>query len=229
VNEFINWHVVGTGRGPNYATNTSRSTSAATAISTVRGGKGRRAVGGDSVVSTAIPSSDVNVLTEKETEATLSKDDLFELLKNPRRRAVLRFLESTDGNATLSELAEHIAAQENDIEVQQLNAYQRKRVYVALYQCHLPKMDDADIVDYDQDRGDIELREEADQLLTYLDSDDDAETDWSRRYIALSAGGGTFAAAVQFVDVAFVVRTGLTLAVLALFLGVSLLHTYETR
>jgi DNA-binding transcriptional ArsR family regulator len=182
-------------------------------------------------VSTALSTNDVDVLTEEreEEESQLSKDDLFELLKNPRRRAVLRFLDSTDGTATLSELAEHIAAQENDIEVKQLNAYQRKRVYVALYQCHLPKMDDTGIIDYDQDRGNIEMREEADQLLGYLDTKDEPETDWSRRYIALSAGGGAVAATAQFIDIGFVARTGMTIAVLALFLGVSLLHTYETR
>jgi len=168
----------------------------------------------------------------------LGKDEIFELLKNPRRRAALRYLDDAEGTVTLSDLAEHIAAQENDVPIEQLNAYQRKRVYIALYQCHLPTMDESNVVDYDQDRGNIDIRDESEELFTYLDMDeeseqgllaDDVDAAWSRRYLALSAVGGVFATAVQFTDVGFALRTGLTLAVLSLFLGVSLFHTYETR
>jgi DNA-binding transcriptional ArsR family regulator len=173
-----------------------------------------------------------------EESEELGKDEVFELLKNPRRRAALRYLDEAEGTVTLSDLAEHIAAQENDVTVEQLNAYQRKRVYIALYQCHLPTMDESDVIDYDQDRGNIDIRDEAEKLFEYLAMGDDGEQGlfaddlgavWSRRYLALSAVGGVLAAAVQFTAVGFAIRTGLTLAVLALFLAVSLVHTYETR
>jgi len=54
--------------------------------------------------------------------------------------------------------------------VQRLSSDQRKRVYIGLYQCHLPKMDDAGVIDFDKDRGEIVLRESAEQLREYLDS-----------------------------------------------------------
>jgi hypothetical protein len=102
---------------------------------------------------------------------SLPKDVVFGLLSAKRRRDVLTYLDESEGESTLGDLAEHIAAMENGIEPRQLSSKQRKRVYVALYQAHLPKMDDADVIDYDQARGSIELRPEAEQLLGYLDLD----------------------------------------------------------
>ena len=98
----------------------------------------------------------------------LSLDDVFDVLRNQRRRDVLVYLVGTEDNtATLSELAEHVAAKENGIDRSELSSTQRKRVYIGLYQCHLPKMDDLDVVDYDQDRGTVELRNGS-KLLSYL-------------------------------------------------------------
>jgi hypothetical protein len=69
---------------------------------------------------------------------------------------------------TLGEVAEYIAGLECDVDPAQLNSQQRKRVYVGLYQCHLPKMADAGVIDYDQNRGNIELNERSARLLKYL-------------------------------------------------------------
>jgi hypothetical protein len=106
--------------------------------------------------------------------------EVFELLKNERRRRVIEYLkDEEDGATTLDVLAEHIAALENDIDVRQLSSSQRKRVYIALYQCHLPKMDNFGVVEYDKDRGTVELRDTA-LLDPYLSgSGSEAETDSS--------------------------------------------------
>lgn len=98
----------------------------------------------------------------------LSKDLIFDLLRNWRRRQVLRYLDGADGSARLDELAEHIAAKENDISIQALSSSERKRVYIALYQCHLPKMDDSGVIDYNQARGTVSLRNRAARLYPYL-------------------------------------------------------------
>ena len=99
----------------------------------------------------------------------LDTDTLFELLQNQRRRDALRYLEGNEGRATLSDKAEHIAAKENDLPVRAINSKQRKRVYIGLYQCHLPKLAGAGVVDFDKDRGTIELCDCAAQLYPYLD------------------------------------------------------------
>jgi hypothetical protein len=99
----------------------------------------------------------------------LPLDDVFDLLRNQRRRGVLQYLrDSTDGTATLDELAEHIAAKENDVEIEQLTSSQRKRVYIGLYQCHLPKMDELGVIEYNQSRGRIDLQDIS-QIVPFLD------------------------------------------------------------
>ena len=99
------------------------------------------------------------------SEQELPLDVTFEILKNRRRRLVLDYLREADETVRIGELAEHIAAIENDIPVQQLNSQQRKRVYIGLYQCHLPKMDDAGVVDFNQDRGLVDLTDAGDTAL----------------------------------------------------------------
>lgn len=98
----------------------------------------------------------------------LSDDVIFGLLKNQRRREALRYLHENGGSATRSELAEHIAAKENDTEPRLLSSDQRKRVYIGLYQCHLPKMNEVGVIEYDKNRGTIELRDVAEDLLPYV-------------------------------------------------------------
>lgn len=108
---------------------------------------------------------------EQQEPEQLSKDIVFEILKNQRRRDALHYLKVNGGEAKLGDMAEFIAAKENNIDINALSSSQRKRVYIGLYQCHLPKMDSAGIVDFDKNRGDITLLDSAQQLETYLDGD----------------------------------------------------------
>lgn len=142
-----------------------------------------------SSVDTSLPK-EITAVTERRAEDGLSKDVIFELLKNRRRRQVLSYLLDANETVTLSELAEQIAAWENDTDVTALSSDQRKRVYVALYQTHLPKMDDAGIIEYDQDRGLITLSENADLLMLYIDTDVHQQDRWDRWYAAVSIVGG---------------------------------------
>lgn len=125
---------------------------------------------------TAISDDEVDELLEEVDSGVdtpddgprLSDDDVFEVLYNRRRRAVVRHLREWGGSGSVSDLAERIAADENDTTVQQLSSYERKRVYVALYQNHLPKMDDLGVVDYDKNRGTVEFRAPAERLEPYI-------------------------------------------------------------
>jgi hypothetical protein len=122
--------------------------------------------------------------------AELPVDRVFELLKNQRRREVLRYLEDAEEETvSLSDLAEHIAAIENDTTVQAISSSERKRFYVGLYQCHLPKMDDMNVVVFDQNRGTISLGPNAEQLEEFLDIGDEEGYPWPRYYAGLAAGG----------------------------------------
>ena len=79
----------------------------------------------------------------------LTLDEVCHLLQSQRRRDLLRYLADHDGPVPLSDVAEQIAATENDIDSDQLTSEQRKRVYISLYQTHIPQLEDAGIVEYD--------------------------------------------------------------------------------
>ncbi|MDS0295228.1 DUF7344 domain-containing protein [Halogeometricum luteum] len=125
-------------------------------------------------------------------ECRLSRDELFNLLRNPRRRAALQYLLERDRKATRSELAEHIAAAENEVTTAELNSAQRKRVYVSLYQNHLPKMDEYGVITYDAREGTAELTSEARVLAHYLDADvgESESNRWERYYPLFGLLGG---------------------------------------
>ena len=122
-------------------------------------------------------------------EPTLSRDDAFETLSNQRRRFVLHFLQDADGTAALSDLAEQVAAWENDTEVAAISASERKTVYTSLQQFHLPKMDDLGVVAFDRREGEVALTEAADRLDIYLEVVDRYDVPWGLYYTGLSALG----------------------------------------
>lgn len=165
-------------------------------------------------------------------ESLLTKDVVFGILQNKRRRNILRYLMSVDRMVTQAELAEQIAAQENGITVAELDSTQRKRVYVALYQTHLPKLDEAGLVEYNSDRGHVRLTDVAPALKPYLEEEPAAENEpsgeWNQHYLALSVVGCgaillTYVAGLQ----SLAVQTVLSLSVVAVLFVLAVLHTYS--
>ncbi|WP_254547446.1 DUF7344 domain-containing protein [Halomarina pelagica] len=117
----------------------------------------------------------------------LALDDAFNILSNSRRRYILYYLYMQDEPATIEELASQIAAWENDIPVDELDDTARRRVYVSLYQTHLPKLDDFGIAVYDRDEGTVELTEKAEEIVRYLPVEERETPQFSWYYVALSA------------------------------------------
>lgn len=89
---------------------------------------------------------------------SIRKDRAFHLLQNPRRRAVFRFLLDHPHRREfgMGDLAEVVAVWENDTTIDQLTPDQRQRVYISLYQSHLPKLDADDVIEYDKAGGRVE-------------------------------------------------------------------------
>jgi len=67
-------------------------------------------------------------------------DRALSLLSNHRRRIVLLLLDRT-GSVRKRDLADHVAAIEQQTRPQLLDGQARKRVYVALHQTHLRKLE----------------------------------------------------------------------------------------
>ena len=108
----------------------------------------------------------------------LPADDVLEALDNRRRRELIRRLAAaseSDGEAAveLGEVSEYIAAVENGVPVKAVTPKQRKAVYIALYQSHLPTMERLDIVSVD-DRNVIRAATDIGALADLLTVVDDA-------------------------------------------------------
>ncbi|WP_311173547.1 DUF7344 domain-containing protein [Halobellus ordinarius] len=131
--------------------------------------------------------------TEPEsTDETIPQGVVFDILRNERRRRVLKYLDEQDGRATLGEMAERLAAVENDKPESQITSQERKRLYVGLYQCHLPRMDESGAIDFDGDRGTIETTEHTASFLDHLpndDADDARDSRWVTYYFTIAAVG----------------------------------------
>jgi len=127
----------------------------------------------------------------------LSKSEIFDLLRNQRRRFVLHYLKNNPDEAVaLGTLADQVAAWEYEIPLEEVSSTQRKRVYTTLQQSHLPKMDEAGIVEFDQDRGTIAPRDVVKDITIYMEIVPGREFAWHEYYIGLGAVCSALMAAV---------------------------------
>lgn len=162
-----------------------------------------------------------------ETDPTLDLDTKFELLRNRRRRIVISYLVEAGERVEMSELAEHVAAVENDTTVRALSSTERKRAYVGLYQCHLPKLADAGVIEYNSDRGHAEPTPAAAELLRYVDTEAE-DTHWAGRYqLAAGAVVGLFVVCLVASTVASVPWSGVTGLAGVVMGGVALAHVHD--
>lgn len=159
----------------------------------------------------------------------LSQDEAYDLLSNSRRRFVLSYLRSKDGAVPLNELSQRLAAQENDAPVDELTDQQIKRIYVSLYQTHLPKLEEAELIEYDREHSVLELREAAHRLDDYLPTEESETRSWQLMYGVL-AGIGLLVYAVVGLIPSIPVSTGqLGVVIVVAFAVLSLVHHFSER
>lgn len=137
------------------------------------------------------------------TAADLSTDDVFHVLQTKRRRDVLRYLQDVTGPVRMRDLAEQVAAWEQQTSIEALSSSERQRVYISLYQSHLPKLDEEGIVEYDKDRGIVERTPLAAAFDPYIDEAIGGETEevpdpWPERYAVAVVAGAVVLAVVGF-------------------------------
>ncbi|AGB36742.1 DUF7344 domain-containing protein [Natronococcus occultus] len=80
-------------------------------------------------------------------------DGLHDVCSHRTRRRLLRVLR-TRSETTLEDVAAELAEGGDDTQ-----ARERARIEVALYHCHLPKMADRDVIEYDSESGRIRTTE----------------------------------------------------------------------
>jgi hypothetical protein len=119
--------------------------------------------------------------------AQLSTDTVFETLGSHRRRYALHYLRQQDRPVPIRDLSEQLAAWELGKDRAAVTPKERKRLYTALHQTHLPKMDMLEVVEYDRNRGVVSLTDHIDEFDIYLDVVEKDDLPWSQFYLALGS------------------------------------------
>jgi len=169
--------------------------------------------------------------SQDENETTLSQDDCFDLLSNHRRRYALHYLRRNEGEASLGELADTVASLENGVDRDAVSYDQRKRVYTSLQQVHLPRMDEMDVVEFDEREGAVAIGPAAEDLDIYLEVVQGRDIPWSLFYLLLGVVNAVIvgAAALGTPVLAAIPTSGWSVFVVTTFLVTSLAHVYLTR
>ena len=79
-------------------------------------------------------------------------DDAFGLLADRRRRLLLSVMRTYGEELTLPDAAEEVAVRETGCQVPNISAERVHEIYLSLYHDHLPRLVDAGLLDYDQER-----------------------------------------------------------------------------
>lgn len=94
---------------------------------------------------------------------------IYECLSRWRRRYVLHRLHNAGQPLALADVAEDVA--EMEVETQsELDDEFVKNVYMSLYHAHIPKLADADLVEYHQERDEVKLIEYPIELESMVES-----------------------------------------------------------
>lgn len=129
-------------------------------------------------------------------QAELDPSQIHNVLRNDRRRCAIEHLRDADGEVSVDELAEHVASVETGESPPPRDV--RKSVYVSLHQTHLPKLDELDIIEYDQRAQGIELRDRAEQVEVYMEVVPEDDISWGTYYLGVSVLGAITLFAVEF-------------------------------
>jgi hypothetical protein len=171
---------------------------------------------------------------DEPSEEALPVDEIFHILQNERRRMVLEYLQEAGESVRMRDVAEQVAAWENGTTVEELSSDERQRVYIPLYQSHLPKLDKAGIIDYQQNRGIVERRPLAKQLDYYLNADSNRRSDeepeptgeggWDDYYIGAAGVGAVLllGAVLELPLFSIITGIGLSALILLMFTGLTI-------
>ncbi|OSP05039.1 hypothetical protein B9H04_09345 [Halorubrum ezzemoulense DSM 17463] len=160
--------------------------------------------------------------------SSLSRNEIYEILSNPRRRYSLHAIKNEDGTTELSDVAEQVAAWENGKSVSEITSGERHLAYSSIQQNHIPKLERAGIITHDS--GTIELTEEARDLDVYVDVVPGDSIPWAEYYLGLGAVSLSLVAAV-WVGVFPESIPSLAWAgiIAALFTASAAFHAYQNR
>ena len=113
----------------------------------------------------------------REMPLDLPESEIFVLLAKRRRRLTLRILRESPTTITAAELARQLAFFEHG----QPSTEAVRAIHLALYHNHLPRLDEAEVVEHDPDQGTIRPGKNFDTLVRVLERVSEGELPWSDR------------------------------------------------
>lgn len=162
-------------------------------------------------------------------DGELEPSQIHNVLRNDRRRRTIKHLREVEGPISVDVLAEHIASVETGESPPPRDV--RKSVYVSLHQTHLPKLDELDVIEYDQREQMLELRDRAEQVEVYMEVVEEGDISWATYYLGVSVLGVITLLGVRF-DLLFVSSFGVEFWAwyfVVLFGLSSMYHAYTDR
>ncbi|MFU8867664.1 ArsR family transcriptional regulator [Natronococcus sp.] len=118
---------------------------------------------------------------------SLEESEVFHILGNDRRRAIVQLLAGEAGRIDVSEVATEIASTESESSSVPNNLY--KSVYVSLQQTHLPQLQEDAVIEYDSDAKTIRPGPNFDDVLTYVDGETTDRSSTFRLHFAVCLVG----------------------------------------
>ncbi|AGB36488.1 DUF7344 domain-containing protein [Natronococcus occultus] len=175
----------------------------------------------------------VSKLDEEELEPEeLNRDEVFEMLSNQRRRWVLHYLkQQNEDRVDLRSLVDSVSSWEYETPADELPWKKRKRVYTSLRQSHLPRLDESGVIEYDRNRGEVALTNEARKLQLYLEYVPEDDIPWSHCYLGLSGVSAAITALAWYpvYPIGELSAVALGALVTAMFGLSAVVHTYHSR
>ncbi|WP_254663388.1 hypothetical protein [Haladaptatus sp. W1] len=170
-------------------------------------------------------------LNDSMNRTELSQDQVFELLKNMRRRYAVHYLRRENRAVDFSDVTDHVAAWEYNTSPTDLLSKQRKRVYISLYQTHIPALADAGIIDYNPETGKIRPTNRIRVFDDYLNVFTKPTLPWDRYYLGLALGSGLLFVSIwiRFYPVAMLSWYVVILGVMAAYGMVAAIHYWYTQ
>lgn len=117
----------------------------------------------------------------------LDEDTVFDILSNRRRRQIIYYLQEQGGEAPLRDVANAVAGWEEGEAPEDVTEKQSRRVYVSLYQSHVPRLTEVGLIEHD-DSGMVRLTDRVRLLDPYLNPHDDGPA-WQVYYLAVGLLG----------------------------------------
>ena len=162
------------------------------------------------------------------TEDHLNEKQIHNVLRNDRRRQVLKQLQQSVGQLSVRELSEAIAEAETGKSPPPRNI--RDSVYNALNQTHLPKLDSLGILEYNQHRKTVSLQSSAREVSLYMEVITKYGITWAEYYqLLMLVSLLAILAAEISVPVISSVPTLLLCSLFLVVLGVSIVNQLWSR